>query len=138
MKKLLFFALSLSVLAACSHKKADSNAMNNDSILSDSVVEIIGEWQEVPVPGQPAATPAPGMKLNQDNSAQATNVDTTLATTSIYQAWNQQGDTLTLISANAVNPAMKDTVSWQIVSLTGDSLVLNSPAHGVKKFVRKK
>lgn len=155
MKKLMFFAFALGMLGACSNSKSSSDVLAEENALAgDTMIEIIGEWVEVPVAGTDVTQPPKKIKFNRDNTLEGTPVvkkekkrghkkhkkanDSITVTTMVYQLWDQEGDTLTLISQSAVDPQMQDTVTWGIVSLTGDSLQLNSPLHGTKNYVRQK
>ena len=64
--------------------------------------------------------------------------DSITYTTMVYQLWDQEGDTLTMITQSAIDPELQDTVTWGIVSLTSDSLKLNNAKEGSKNYIRKK
>lgn len=154
MKKLMLFALAIGLLGSCGNSKSAKELLAaEDSLAGDTLIEIIGEWVEVPVTGQTDVTKPPKtMKFNRDNSMDGTPVekkvkkavknknmkDSITVTTMLYQAWDQLGDTLTIIEQSAIDPEQQDTVTWGIVSLTSDSLQLNSHTQGTKNYVRKK
>lgn len=153
MKKLMFFALALGMLSACGNSNTSKGMLTNDNFMpGDTMIEIIGEWVEVPVVGQTdMSQPPKKMKFNRDNTMEGISAvkkekksvhknkkDSIEVTTMVYQMWDQEGDTLTLVSQSAVDPQLQDTVSWGIVALTTDSLHLNNAKHGTKKYVRAK
>ena len=155
MKKLMFFALAMGLLGSCSNsKKANELLAEENALAGDTLIEIIGEWVEVPTPGQTAdvTQPPKKVKFNRDNTMEGTPImkkekkvkgkknaaDSITVTTMVYQIWDQEGDTLTMISQSAVDPQLQDTVSWGIVSLTSDSLQLNNATQGTKNYVRQK
>lgn len=155
MKKLMFFVLAIGLLSACGNsKKANVLITEEDILQGDTLIEIIGEWVEVPTTGKQAdvTKPPKKMKFNRDNTMEGTPVmkkekkikgrknaaDSITVTTMVYQLWDQEGDTLTIVSQSAVDPQLQDTVNWEIVSLTSDSLKLNNAAQGTKKYVRHK
>ena len=152
MKKLMFFALALGLLGSCSNSKNSKELQAEDSLAGDTMIEIIGEWIEVPAEGQSDVTQPPKkVKFNRDNTMEGTPIvkkekkkggknaaDSVTVTTMVYQIWDQEGDTLTMISQSAVDPQLQDTISWGIVSLTSDSLQLNNASQGTKNYVRHK
>ncbi len=156
MKKLMFFALALGLLGSCGNSKSAKELLAaEDSLAGDTLIEIIGEWVEVPVTGEDVSQSPKTVKFNRDNTMEGTPVekkvkkmaitknvknakDSVAVTTMLYQAWDQFGDTLTIIEQSAVDPELQDTITWGIVSLTSDSLQLNSPTQGTKNYVRKK
>lgn len=153
MKKLMFFALACGMLAACGNSKSSKEMQANDQMASDTMIEIIGEWIEVPTTDQTdMSQPPKKIKFNKDNTMEGTPIvkkekkivnaknadDSITVTTMVYQLWNQQGDTITMISQSAIDPQLQDTVTWGIVTLTSDSLKLNNSSHGTKKYVRHK
>lgn len=154
MKKLMFFAIALGFLVSCGNSKSSKGLFaNEDSLANDTLIEIIGEWVEVPQTGSSEATqPAKKVKFNRDYTMEGTPVvkkekkkvennnstDSITVTTMIYQLWDQEGDTLTMISQSAIDPEIQDTITWGIVSLTSDSLQLNNKHQGTKKYVRQK
>lgn len=153
MKKLMLFALVAGVLSACGNSKKSSEILAEEGLApGDTMIEIIGEWVEIPVAGQAeAAKPAKKMKFNRDNTMEGTPVmkkvkkvnhknaaDSIEMTTMVYQLWDQEGDTLTIVSQSAVDSQLQDTVTWGIVSLTSDSLQLHNAKQGAKHYVRHK
>ena len=151
MKKLMIVAIALGLLTACGNSKNTKDMLLASQMPCDSVVEIIGEWVVVPMGGTADDTAPRKVKFNRDYTMDATPVmkterkkkakskqDTVVVTTMVYQVWDQEGDTLTMISQSAVDPQMQDTVSWGIVELTKDSLKLNNTSHGAKHYVRHK
>lgn len=149
----MLFVLSLGILSACGNSNGSNGMFANDnSIPGDTIIDIIGEWAEVPVEGQTdMSQPPKKMKLNRDNTMEGVSAikkvkksthknkkDSVEITTMIYQLWDQEGDTLTFVSQSAIDPQKQDTVSWGIVSLTVDSLQLNNAKQGTKKYVRTK
>ena len=60
MKKLMLFALVAGVLSACGNSKKSSEILAEEGLApGDTMIEIIGEWVEIPVAGQAeAAKPA--------------------------------------------------------------------------------
>lgn len=153
MKKLMFFALACGLLVACGNSKNSKEMQATDPMASDTMIEIIGEWIEVPTTGQSdMSQPPKKIKFNKDNTMEGTPIvkkekkivnkkntdDSITVTTMVYQLWDQQGDTITMISQSAIDPQLQDTVTWGIVTLTSDSLKLNNASHGTKKYVRHK
>lgn len=153
MKKLMLFAFALGLLSACGNSKSTKDLWAADNSLDgDTMIEIIGEWVEIPTPGTPEATqPAKKVKFNRDYTMEGTPVvkkekkkggktpaDSITVTTMVYQLWDQEGDTLTMISQSAIDPEQQDTITWGIVSLTSDSLQLNNAKQGTKNYVRQK
>lgn len=148
----MFFAIALGILGACGNSKSSSEMLAEENALAgDTMIEIIGEWVEVPVAGADVTKPTKKIKFNRDYTMEGTPVmkkekkaghkkgsDSITVTTMVYQVWDQEGDTLTMISQSAVDPQLQDTVTWGIVSLTADSLHLNNATHGTKKYVRHK
>ena len=152
MKKLMYFAFALGLLSSCSHSKgANEMLVQEDAIQGDSVIEIIGEWIEVPVNNEQASQKPKKVKFNRDYTMEGTPVvkkekkvnsknkaDSITVTTMVYQMWDQMGDTITIISQSAIDPQLQDTVSWGIVTLTSDSLKLHNKDLGHKNYVRNK
>ncbi len=154
MKKLMFFAFALGLLASCGNSKSSKELLAaEDSLAGDTLIEIIGEWIEVPVTGSAETTqPVKKVKFNRDYTMEGTPIvkkekktvgkkntaDSITVTTMVYQLWDQEGDTLTMISQSAIDPELQDTVTWGIVSLTSDSLQLNNTQQGTKNYVRHK
>lgn len=152
MKKLMFYALALGILASCGNSKNANGILDENVLPGDTMIEIIGEWIEVPAEGDTNMLQQPKkVKFNKDNTMEGTPIvkkeknkgiknaaDSITVTTMVYQLWDQQGDTLTMISQSAIDPQLQDTVTWGIVSLTGDSLKLNNDAQGTKNYVRQK
>lgn len=150
MKKLLFATVAIGMLAACGNSKS-SKDMLASQMPSDSMVEIIGEWVIVPLEQTTDDTTPRKVKFNRDYTMEATPVmkkqhkkkpkakgDSVEVTTMVYQVWDQEGDTLTMVSQSAIDPQLQDTVSWGIVELTRDSLKLKNSTHGTKNYVRHK
>lgn len=153
MKKLMFFALSCAIFTACGNSNNAKEMLADNSMDGDTIIEIIGEWVEVPVVGQTdMSQPPQKIKFNKDKTMEGTSIvkkekkktikkndaDSITVTTMVYQLWDQQGDTITMISQSAIDPQLQDTVTWGIVTLTSDSLKLNNVNHGTKKYVRQK
>ena len=153
MKKLMYFAFALGLLNSCTNSKGTNEMLaQEEAIQGDSVIEIIGEWIEVPVNNTPQATQSPKkVKFNRDYTMEGTPIvkkekkmhsknkaDSITVTTMVYQMWDQMGDTITMISQSAIDPQLQDTISWGIVTLTSDSLKLHNATHGAKNYVRNK
>ena len=153
MKKLMFFAFALALLGSCGNSKSSKDLLSTeDPMGGDTLIEIIGEWIEVPTNSTEATKPAKKVKFNRDYTMEGTPVvkkekkkankknagDSITVTTMVYQLWDQEGDTLTMISQSAIDPELQDTVTWGIVSLTSDSLKLNNAKEGTKNYIRKK
>ncbi len=153
MKKLMFFALACGLLVACGNSKNSNDIQTSNPMESDTIIEIIGEWVEVPVDGQTdISQPQRKIRFNKDKSLEGTPIlktekkktikkndsDSITVTTMVYQLWDQQGDTITMISQSAVDPQLQDTVTWGIVTLTSDSLKLNNASHGTKAYTRNR
>lgn len=153
MKKLMFFAFTLILLGSCGNSRSSKDLLSTETPMGgDTLIEIIGEWIEVPTNSAEALHPAKKVKFNRDYTMEGTPVikkekktvgkknanDSISVTTMVYQLWDQEGDTLTMISQSAIDPELQDTVTWGIVSLTSDSLKLNNAKQGTKNYIRKK
>jgi len=153
MKKLMFFAFTLILLGSCGNSRSSKDLLSTETPMGgDTLIEIIGEWIEVPTNSAEATHPAKKVKFNRDYTMEGTPVikkekktvgkknanDSISVTTMVYQLWDQEGDTLTMISQSAIDPELQDTVTWGIVSLTSDSLKLNNAKQGTKNYIRKK
>ena len=153
MKKLMYFILALGLLGSCSKSKsANSMIAEEDALNGDTMIEIIGEWIEVPPAGSDQTSEMPKkVRFNKDYTMEGTPVvkkekkansknkaDSITVTTMVYQMWDQMGDTITMISQSAVDPQLQDTVSWGIITLTSDSLKLHNAKHGLKNYTRQK
>ncbi|MBE6310149.1 MAG: hypothetical protein E7080_03760 [Bacteroidales bacterium] len=153
MKKLMYFAFAIALLSSCSKTKGANEMLAEEEVLQgDSVIEIIGEWIEVPINDtHQTTTPTKKVKFNRDKTMEGTpeikkekkknrknQADSITVTTMVYQMWDQMGDTITMISQSAVDPQLQDTVSWGIVTLTSDSLKLHNATQGAKNYIRNK
>ena len=153
MKKLMFFTLALVLLGSCGNSKNSKDlSTTTDPMAGDTLIEIIGEWIEVPTNNKEATQPTKKVKFNRDYTMEGTPIvkkemktvgkknaeDSITYTTMVYQLWDQEGDTLTMITQSAIDPELQDTVTWGIVSLTSDSLKLNNAKDGSKNCIRKK
>jgi hypothetical protein len=117
------------------------------------VVEIIGEWIEIPDSTQPAIKQTPKkIKFNANKTMEGTPIskkvkkittnnnpsDSIEVTTMIYQVWDKDGDTLTMISQSAIDPQLHDTITWNIVTLSTDSLKIHNKTQGTKNYLKNK
>lgn len=149
----MFFALACGLLIACGNSNNSKEMQASNPMAGDTTIEIVGEWIEVPVTGQTdMSQPPKKIRFNKDNTLEGTPIvkkekkknhkknaaDSVTVTTMVYQLWDQQGDTITMISQSAIDPQLQDTVTWGIVTLTSDSLKLHNNAHGTKAYTRKK
>lgn len=149
----MFFAFTLILLGSCGNSRSSKELLSTETPMGgDTLIEIIGEWIEVPTNSEEAPHPAKKVKFNRDYTMEGTPVikkekktvgkknanDSISVTTMVYQLWDQEGDTLTMISQSAIDPELQDTVTWGIVSLTSDSLKLNNAKQGTKNYIRKK
>ena len=74
MKKLMYFTLALGLLSSCSQSKSANEMLAEEEALQgDSVIEIIGEWIEVPVNSNtPTTQPPKKVRFNSDYTMEGT------------------------------------------------------------------
>ena len=153
MKKLMYLLVAAGLSVSCSNSKAQNEIKNEE--MNDweyPVVEIIGEWVEIPdTPAVQSQQTPKKLKFNSDYTLEGTPVvkkikhaknknqtDSITTTTMVYQMWDQQGDTITMISQSTIDPQLQDTVTWTIVALTSDTLKMHNKDNGMKNYSKIK
>lgn len=149
----MYLFLAIGLLGSCTKSKSANAMIAEDNALNgDTMIEIIGEWIEVPVNDTKIKSSTPKkVRFNRDYTMEGTPIvkkekkvnskdksDSITVTTMVYQMWDQMGDTITMISQSAIDPQLQDTVTWGIVTLTNDSLKLHNTKQGLKSYTRQK
>lgn len=116
MRKILYFVLLLVAMTSCGSGNSNSVAtgIDSDSVVTDSILSIEGTWI------QSVGDSIREFQLKEDNTAESKSMGNIR-----YISWSQSGDSVKIkVSKTLADTVVTDTLSYRILKLKADSLVL--------------